>query len=154
MLTEDEWEFYDYKLIFNYGFLDQFEPDLKCKRFDNDEEQMVYFGFYYKNIKIGARITYEAINSSDLQLIGASVEREIAFGIKQACIWKEINLEVNKLQSDSPGLRKGQVLFSAVSTLYPDIANKLTATKYDCFNDDSKIESFKKEVTNLLNIKV
>jgi hypothetical protein len=46
-------------------------------------------------------------------------------------------------------LRRGQSIFNCTYKLLPEISNKLTGSKFDCYYDDTKIESFLKETMRL-----
>jgi len=48
-------------------------------------------------------------------------------------------------------LRKGQAVFTAVAQDYPRTVDKVIDTKYDCFNDDSKIVLFLNRIEELVN---
>jgi len=47
-------------------------------------------------------------------------------------------------------LRAGQAIFSKVQKHYPKEVNYLIDTKYDCFNDDTKIDSFLEKIKQLV----
>ena len=60
-----------------------------------------------------------------------------------------IESEVACCRIKYPDWRTGQAYFNIVHTYYPDIAEQVRGTKYDCFYDDSKIEIFKQRIIEL-----
>ena len=51
------------------------------------------------------------------------------------------------------GQRYGQAVYNVMSEWHFEVANKLTNTKFDCFEDDSKAEKFIDECERLLGEK-
>lgn len=47
-----------------------------------------------------------------------------------------------QVQKENPRWRWGQTIFNVAYDLFPDVANKLRGTQYDCFWDDSKVDDF------------
>ncbi len=53
-----------------------------------------------------------------------------------------IKVVCGKFQKDHPYLRYGQVIFNYVYSLYPEVANKIRGSEYDCFYEDEKVDFF------------
>jgi hypothetical protein len=58
--------------------------------------------------------------------------------------------EAERLQYSFPEWRKGQALFNVVYCFYPEIANEIRGSEFDCFHVDERIELFKRRVLELL----
>jgi hypothetical protein len=65
--------------------------------------------------------------------------------------WEKIEDEAKRIQEKFPEWRWGQTIFNVVFMHYPEVANKIRATKYDCFHVDERVPEFKKRVIELLN---
>jgi hypothetical protein len=65
--------------------------------------------------------------------------------------WELIEIEAKKKQERNPEWRWGQTLFNVLYMHYPEVANKIRATKYDCFHVDERVPEFKKRAIELLN---
>jgi hypothetical protein len=61
-----------------------------------------------------------------------------------------IEKEAERLNKIFPEWRKGQALFNIVYHFYPEIANEIRGTKFDCFHKDERIDAFKERVIELL----
>lgn len=65
---------------------------------------------------------------------------------------KEIIEEIkNKAENRSAGIRYGQEIFNITNLLYPLYADFLTATLYDCYYQDLKVDLFLKMLEKLID---
>ena len=58
------------------------------------------------------------------------------------------------MQNRSPYLRFGQDVFNKCYIKFPSSVDKLRGTNYDCFYQDSKVDSFLEKLENLLIEKI
>lgn len=59
-----------------------------------------------------------------------------------------------QLQTQNPSWRKGQALFNAMLITMPGIAEKVRATQYDPFHQDSRIEECIKYITGFNDVTI
>lgn len=57
---------------------------------------------------------------------------------------------LEKVKNKPEEWRVGQALFNYAYGMYPEEVDKITGTVNDCFYDDSKIDTFLKELNKLL----
>lgn len=134
--------------IFKYGFLEKFKSDLKVKTCFDEEYRMIAFKFYYKGIDITAKLTEEAL--AEHPTIIKDAEEEIVKALTSVYHWSIVEAVSEIEQKRFSSCRKGQALFNALYKLFPEVADKIRATKDDCFYDDSKIKEFKSKAIRLL----
>lgn len=58
-----------------------------------------------------------------------------------------VSILSKQMLKENKNWRKGQAVFNALHTLYPDIADSIRTTKYDPFHDDNIV----KDLYNYLN---
>lgn len=106
------------------------------------------------SVRIIADVYDAYVIPSYAKIIGNKYEnkelyRETLWYLEFKARWSIITTQSYEERNKHSNLREGQVLFNALSKYYSEIAEKITGTEYDCFNDDSKIEAFKERVIDL-----
>lgn len=62
----------------------------------------------------------------------------------------EIFQRIVKLKDKKHDIRHGQAVYLVVYDMFPEQTKQLTATEYDCYHDDKKVDKFLLKIMEIL----